>query len=190
MIVSYHCPNLSAACLIHAAAEKALVNLPNALIAGDELCVSRSGVNEVVKLTAGVHRQTWVAGMAMFVDVHISNSSQKTVKKIELQLEKVTTFYDHAAAATNAEAATHLRLPDRTEKILVATSCVKKARRGWQGVSPQCQDMMTCYLKPPSCLVTIDIGTLSTKRGRMRSEINGSFQDRGRTLLINFIPYR
>lgn len=135
-----------------------MVNLPNPLTASDELFLSKLGTLKVIRLTAGVHRQTWVSGIAMFVDVHISNSSSKTVKKIEFQVEKVTTFYDHAAAATNTEMAGHLRLPDHTKKEIVARSSVKMARNGWQGVPPQSQDIRTCRLDLPGGLVTIDTG--------------------------------
>ena len=136
-----------------------MVNLPNPLTASDELFLSKLGTHKVIRLTAGVHRQTWVSGIAMFVDVHISNSSSKTVRKIEFQLEKVTTFYDYAAAATKTEIATHLRLPDRTEKEIVARSSVKKARNGWHGVLPQSQDIRTCRLDVPAGLITVNTGT-------------------------------
>jgi hypothetical protein len=140
-------------------AEKALVNLPSPLTASDELRFSRYSTYEVIKLTAGVHRQTWVSGTAMFIDVHVSNSSQKSVKKLELQLEKVTTFYDHAAAATTDEQATHLRLPDRTEKEVVARRIIKKERHGWWGTSPQFEDVATYHVDVPIGLTTVDTGT-------------------------------
>ena len=137
------------------------MNLLNPLTAEDELKLSKTSVHETVKFTAGLHRQTWVSGIAIFVDVHILNSSQKTVRKIELQLERVTAFYNHAPAVTSEEIAAHLRLPDRTEKEIVASRSTKKARHGWQGIAPMSQDVRTCYLEVPSGLVTIDTGELS-----------------------------
>ena len=138
-----------------------MVNLPNPLTASDELRSSNFGTHDLIKLTAGIHRQTWVSGTALFVDVHVSNSSRKTVKKIELHLERATTFYDHAAASTNLEVATHLRLPDRTEKELLAKRSTKKARHGWQGILPQSQDVGTYYVDIPPGLATIDTGMSS-----------------------------
>jgi len=138
-----------------------LVNLPNPLTASDELRLSAFGTHNLIKLTAGVHRQTWVSGTALFVDVHVSNSSQKTVKKIELQLERATSFFYHAAASTNVEVGTHLRLPDRTEREVLAKRSTKKARHGWQGILPQSQDVGTYFVDIPPGLATIDTGMSS-----------------------------
>jgi hypothetical protein len=141
-------------------AEKALVNLPSPLTAEDELLFPGAGRHERVKLIAGVHRQTWVSGTAVFVDVHISNSTQKPVKKLQLQLEKATTFYDHAPPSTATELAAHLRLPCRTEKEIVTRWTAKKARRGWHGVPAMSQDERTCRLDLPRGLVTIGTGMI------------------------------
>ncbi|MCJ1432271.1 hypothetical protein MMC27_001627 [Xylographa pallens] len=138
--------------------EKALVNLASPLIASDEIYSSRFGVRDAIKLTAGVHRQTWVSGIALFVDVHISNSSRRTVKKIELQLERATTFYNYAPASTQAELAAHLRLPDKTEKETLVKRSIKKGHHGWSGIPPQSQDIRTCQLDIPPGLATIDTG--------------------------------
>ena len=112
----------------------------------------------MIRLTAGVHRQTWVSGIALFVDVYISNNSDKTVKKIDIRLEKLTTFFDNAAASTLTEMAGHLRIPDHTDTEIVGRSSVKKARHGWQGILPQSRDVRTCRLDIPTGLVTVDAG--------------------------------
>ncbi|MCJ1478330.1 hypothetical protein MMC13_007008 [Lambiella insularis] len=138
--------------------EKALVNLPYPLTASDELRFSKYGAHDMVKMTAGIHRQTWVSGIALFVDIHVSNSSQKTIKRIDLQLERATTFYDHAPASTSVEVATYLRLPDKTVREILLKRALKKERHGWQGISPQSQDVRTCYLDIPPGLATIDTG--------------------------------
>ena len=151
-------------------AEKALVNLPSPLTVSDELCVHKTGFNEVIKLTAGVHRQTWVSGIAMFVDVHISNRSSKMVKKIELHLERVTTFYDHTAASTDVEVASRLRLPDRNEKEVVSKSIIKKRRHRWQGVPAQSHYMSTCAVHVPMDLVSIDLGMLLVRQQESNSK--------------------
>ena len=135
------------------------MNLPDPLTAADEIYFSRFGTHDMIKLTAGIHRQIWVSGVALFVDVHISNSSQKTVKRLELQLERAVTFYHHAAASTDAEVASHLRLPDRTEKAVVARCSSNRQHHGWQGIPPQSQDVRTYSLDIPPGLATIDTGT-------------------------------
>jgi len=83
------------------------------------------------------------------------------VKKIELQLERATSFFYHAAASTNVEVGTHLRLPDRTEREVLAKRSTKKARHGWQGILPQSQDVGTYFVDIPPGLATIDTGMSS-----------------------------
>ena len=94
----------------------------------------------------------------MFVDVHIVNESHKSIKKLALQVEKVTTFFDSAAASTTAEAAGHLRLPDRTQREIVVETLMKTSRHGWQGIGPKSRYIRTCSLDLPCGLVTIDTG--------------------------------
>ncbi|MCJ1313237.1 hypothetical protein MMC25_006914 [Agyrium rufum] len=139
--------------------EKALVNLPFPLTADEELHFSKQGPEyRAIKLTAGVHRQTWVSGILLFVDVHVSNSSTKIVRKLEIQLEKVTTFYARAAASTKEQQGDFMRVPDQTEREIVAKMKVKKKRHGWEGILPQSQDVRTLSLVVPSGLVTVDTG--------------------------------
>jgi hypothetical protein len=77
------------------AAEKALMSLPSPLTASDEWIKTRETTIEVVRVTAGLHRQVWVSGTSIYVDVHIANNSRKTIKKIELQLERDILCYKH-----------------------------------------------------------------------------------------------
>lgn len=96
MIVSFtHCPSIPNAAINSYIAEKALMSLPSPLTASDEWIKPRDITVEVVRVTAGLHRQVWVSGTSIYVDVHISNSSRKTVKKIELQLERDILCYKH-----------------------------------------------------------------------------------------------
>jgi hypothetical protein len=81
------------------AAEKALMSLPSPLTASDEWIKPRETTVEVVRVTAGLHRQVWVSGTSLYVDVHIANNSRKTVKKIELQLERDILCYKHVCDA-------------------------------------------------------------------------------------------
>lgn len=90
------------ACLLggsdHMTAEKALVSLPSPLNASDEWIRPRGTTVEVVRLTAGIHRQVWVSGTNIFSDVYIANNSHKTVKRIELQLERDILCYKHVCS--------------------------------------------------------------------------------------------
>lgn len=75
------------------------MSLPSPLTASDEWIKPRDLTVEVVRLTAGLHRQVWVSGTSIYVDVHIANNSRKTVKKIELQLERDILCYKHVCSA-------------------------------------------------------------------------------------------
>ncbi|KAL8849227.1 MAG: hypothetical protein Q9221_005757 [Calogaya cf. arnoldii] len=133
--------------------EKALLNLPNPLVVTEEVQTSHRGSLETVELTAGVHRQTWITGYPLFVDVRIENRGSKVVKKIELQLERLTFVYAHAAPSEEHGLGDTLRLPDRCEKeVILKVSC-----QTWQ-VQPQSCDLKTCSLSIPPGLVSVDAG--------------------------------
>lgn len=137
--------------------EKALASLPKPLVASDSISIQSGTQIQRVELTAGLHRQIWVNGSMIFVDIHIANKSSKTVKKIEIQLVKTTLWYSHLAAVTGGKLANHLRLPKRTDKELVSTSTLKKSK-DWRGVPPNCSDIRTCDISIPRGLVTISTG--------------------------------
>jgi len=82
------------------AAEKALMSLPSPLTASDEWIKPRETTVEIVRVTAGLHRQVWVSGTSLYVDVHVANNSRKLVKKIELQLERDILCYKHVCYAS------------------------------------------------------------------------------------------
>lgn len=71
------------------------MSLPNPLTASDEYIKTHSNRFDVVRVTAGLHRQVWVSGTSIYVDVQVVNHSRKTIKKIELQLERDILFYKH-----------------------------------------------------------------------------------------------
>ena len=135
------------------------MNLPYPLTVSEQLDFPKLGRTQIVKLTAGVHRQTWVSGNQLFVDVHISNSNPRPVKKITLRLEKVTMVFAHAAPGTKVGTAEYLRLPDRIEREVVAKASLKLARHGWEGVPSDGQETRTLNLNIPHGLVTVDTGT-------------------------------
>jgi hypothetical protein len=72
------------------------MSLPSPLTASDEYTRNKEPRNEAIKVTAGLHRQVWVSGTIIFVDVHIANNSKKWIKRLELQLERDVLCYKHA----------------------------------------------------------------------------------------------
>ena len=137
--------------------EKALGSLPDPLLASDAVSIANNGQIDTCKLTAGLHRQTWVDGAAIFVDIHIANNTSKSVKKVEVQVEKSTLWYSHAAAGTVEKSASHLRLPKKTDKEFIASSILKKSRE-WDGVAPHASEVRTCSVDVPRGHVTINTG--------------------------------
>ncbi|KAL8788320.1 MAG: hypothetical protein Q9213_001717 [Squamulea squamosa] len=131
--------------------EKALLNLPNPLVVTEEIQTSHNGTIKTVELTAGVHRQTWISGYPLFVDVRIVNRGSKILKKVDLQLERLTFIYAHTAPSDEHGLGETLRLPDRCEKELI----LKFNCSGWQ-ILPHSHGLKTCSLPIPSGLVSID----------------------------------
>lgn len=156
MSCAFHAVNILR--LMQAAAEKALVNLSSPLVAVDEMPTSKRFNTQTVKLTAGLHRQTWISGYPVFVDMHIENKSSRDVKKVELQLEKTTLFHNYPAPSTNARSADVLRLPDYRQIEIVVR---KDLADGFQGVHSLSQDFRTCQLELPTGLVSIETGVWS-----------------------------
>ena len=75
------------------------MSLPSPLTASDEWVKARDTILDVVRVTAGLHRQVWVSGTSIYVDVYIANNSRKVIKKIELQLERDILCYKHVRLA-------------------------------------------------------------------------------------------
>ncbi|EXJ94990.1 hypothetical protein A1O1_00108 [Capronia coronata CBS 617.96] len=137
--------------------EKALASLPSPLLAADTLYLTREPEIQTVKLTAGLHRQTWVNGAAIFIDIHVLNNSTKSIKKIEVQLEKTTLWYTHAPAGTVEKTANHLRLPRRTDTEIVSGSALKRGS-AWNGILSHSSEVRTIELEAPRGHVTISTG--------------------------------
>ena len=158
--------NLNILWLTQVVAEKALVNLSSPLLAVDEMQMSKQYSTQTVKLTAGLHRQTWISGYLIFVDMHIDNKSKKDVRKIELQLEQTTLFHSYSAPSTNAGSADILRLPDHRQTEVIVR---KDLADGFQGVHSMSQDFRTCQLELPTGLVSIETGVyFQRKISRLR----------------------
>ncbi|KZM24815.1 uncharacterized protein EKO05_0003453 [Ascochyta rabiei] len=138
--------------------EKALVSLPSPLTASDEWVKARDTALEVVRVTAGLHRQVWVSGTSIYVDVHIANNSRKAIKKIELQLERDILCYKHAAASTMERSAGQARIFDNNERSILSKSFVKQGTAGWHGVPSQQTHIRTCDLEAPRGHATVKCG--------------------------------
>ncbi|KAL8737115.1 MAG: hypothetical protein Q9181_002009 [Wetmoreana brouardii] len=150
--------------------EKALLNLPNPLVVTDEVQSSHRGSLDTVVLTAGVHRQTWISGYPLFVDVRILNRGSKAVRKVEMQLERSTFIYAHAALSGETGLGDTLRLPDRCDKETI----IKAICPGWH-VPAHSHDLKTCGLPIPSGLVSVDAGRFFGVRFFLNVRITVSF---------------
>ncbi|KAF2125755.1 hypothetical protein P153DRAFT_299551 [Dothidotthia symphoricarpi CBS 119687] len=138
--------------------EKALMSLPSPLTASDEWIKPRENSVEAVRLTAGLHRQVWVSGTSIYVDVHIANNSRKMIKKIELQLERDILCYKHAAASTMEKSAGQARIFDSNERSILSKSLVKQGSAGWHGVPAHQTHTRTCDLEVPRSHATVKCG--------------------------------
>ena len=151
------------------------MNLLSPLLATDELHVPKAGISSSIRLTAGLHRQTWISGYVLFVDVLIDNRSRKPVNKIEIQLEKGTLLYDSAAASTETGSANALRLPDHYTKETIKTLTMSGPQ---DVVAPQSETIRTCRLELPVGLASIDIGRFFGVRFFLNVRISCSFTRR------------
>ncbi|KAF2433240.1 hypothetical protein EJ08DRAFT_96276 [Tothia fuscella] len=138
--------------------EKALMSLPSPLTASDEYTKHREHGIETIKVTAGLHRQVWVSGTSIFVDVHIANDSKKSIKKLELQLERDILCYKHAAATTLEKSASQARIFDSNERSILNKSVLKPGLQGWKGVLSHSSDIRTCDLELPRGHATVKCG--------------------------------
>lgn len=156
-------------------AEKALRSLPSPLTASDEQSFSRSGLLETAKVTAGLHRQVWVSGSSIFVDIHIANGSRKTIKKLDLSLERDILCYRHvrcplrldlshvltrtkAAAATLEQSASQARIFESNQRSILSKHSLKQGANGWTGVEAYGSITRTCDLEIPRGHATVKCG--------------------------------
>ncbi|KAF2742760.1 hypothetical protein M011DRAFT_481384 [Sporormia fimetaria CBS 119925] len=138
--------------------EKALMSLPSPLTASDEWMKPRETGVDVVRLTAGLHRQVWVSGTNLYVDVCVTNRSRKTVKKIELQLERDILCYKRVAASTLEQSASQARIFDSNERTVLSTSVTKHGTAGWHGVPAHTEHTRTCDIEVPRGHATVKCG--------------------------------
>lgn len=138
--------------------DKALTSLPSPLTASDELRLAHYGRSESVKLTAGVHRQVWVSGSSVFVDVHIANKSHKPVKRLELSLERNILCYKHAPASTREKSVSAARIFENNEQAMINRLVLKPGAQSWNGVDPYTSETRTYELELPRGHATVHCG--------------------------------
>lgn len=129
--------------------EKALTSLPSPLTASDELCLPRTNGRERVRITAGLHRQVWVSGSSIFVDIHVSNKSRKIVRRLDLELERNILLYKHAAATTGEVHADQARIFEDNHRSLVTISTLRSGSPSWSGVEAHASETRTYHLELP-----------------------------------------
>ena len=138
--------------------DKALTSIPSPLTATDELRLTHFGRSESVKLTAGVHRQVWVSGSSVFVDVHIANKSHKPVKRLELSLERNILSYKHAPASTREKSVSAARIFESNEQTMINRLVLKPGAQSWNGVDPYSSETRTYELELPRGHATVHCG--------------------------------
>ncbi|KAJ9620566.1 hypothetical protein H2203_007772 [Taxawa tesnikishii (nom. ined.)] len=138
--------------------EKALSSLPSPLTATDETSLSKGGGFDTIKVTAGLHRQVWVSGTDIFVDVHLANNSRKAIRRLDLSLERNILCYRHAAAATRERSASQARIFESNERAILSRSSLKHDTNGWKGVDAYSTDTRTCQLELPRGHATVKCG--------------------------------
>jgi hypothetical protein len=134
------------------------MSLPSPLTASDEYLRHRDHGIESIKVTAGLHRQVWVSGTSIFVDVSVVNKSKKHVKRIELQLERDILCYKHVAATTLEKSASQARIFDSNDRTILNKSTMKTGNGGWAGVAAYSSDTRTCDLELPRGHATVKCG--------------------------------
>ncbi|KAI4755150.1 hypothetical protein E4T52_14518 [Aureobasidium sp. EXF-3400] len=109
-------------------------------------------------MTAGLHRQVWISGSSIFVDIHIANGSRKTIKKLDLSLERDILCYRHAAAATLEQSASQARIFESNERSILSKHSMKQGANGWTGVEAYGSITRTCDLEIPRGHATVKCG--------------------------------
>lgn len=118
----------------------------------------KAGELDRIRLTAGLHRQVWVSGTSIFVDVHIANDARKTLKKLELAVERDILCYRHAAAATLQQSAGQARIFQDREQTILSKAVLKPGANGWIGVKRYTSLVRTCEVDIPRGHSTVRCG--------------------------------
>lgn len=134
------------------------MSLPSPLTASDDYIRHHESSVETIRVTAGLHRQVWVSGSNIFVDIHVANHSRKSIKRVELQLERDILCYKHAAASTLEKSASQARIFDSNERTILTKVSFKQGVNGWIGIPAHATDVRTYDLELPSGHATVKCG--------------------------------
>lgn len=135
------------------------MSLPSPLTATEDYVRHSETSIQRMRVTAGLHRQVWVSGQNIFVDVHIANHTRKTIKRVELQLERDILCYKHAAAATMEKSVSQARIFDSNERTILNKVVFKQhSGSNWNGVPAHSTDVRTYDLELPRGHATVKCG--------------------------------
>ncbi|EJF66931.1 hypothetical protein DICSQDRAFT_43935, partial [Dichomitus squalens LYAD-421 SS1] len=142
-----------------------LASAPRPIQASTARSISVIGGGNKLKLTAMLHRLTWIAGQRCYVRVRIGNETKKTVKTVTLSLVRTTSLFksnpdpdpdDHAVAGNNTcqTTATHKIVAETTlERSSPATKNHASAEGWWTGAQALQEVYFSHYiLLPPDAL--------------------------------------
>ncbi|TBU63684.1 hypothetical protein BD310DRAFT_964597 [Dichomitus squalens] len=121
-----------------------LASAPRPIQASTARSISVIGGGNKLKLTAMLHRLTWIAGQRCYVRICIGNETKKTVKTVTLSLVRTTSLFksnpepdDHAALGKDIcqTTVTHKIVAETTlERSSPATKNHASAEGWWTGV--------------------------------------------------------
>lgn len=106
--------------------------------------------------------QTWVSGEVLFFDVEIYNSTEKSIKKVELALERTTTLHADGHSESVAK-----ELPAESNSEILAKWVWKKGEDGWCGIAPHTQ-----AAKIWNPIVPAGQATMNTHRFKVRYSLS------------------
>lgn len=66
-------------------------------MASDEWSTISAGMTESITVTAGLHRQIWISGTSLYVDININNRSGKTLRRLDISIERDVLCYKHVS---------------------------------------------------------------------------------------------
>lgn len=123
---------------------------------------SRALIYGQLFVVGALSHQTWVSGEVLFFDVEVYNSTEKSIKKVELQLVRTTTLH----SSSHADLAAKELSTESTSEIL-AKWLWKKGEDGWCGIAPHTQ-----AAKIWNPIVPAGQATMNTHRFQVRYSLN------------------
>jgi len=136
--------------------ETALLPLDVPLLSTEEHSL-RWGGHKTLKVTAGLHRATWVSGTAAYVDVNIVNNTNRKVKCIRCKLRRHIVAYKNSVPLSENRSAGHLRVPSWIERKTLSHSELNIGTR-WRGVKGSQLDVITCEIDIPRNQLSVNMG--------------------------------